>query len=149
MNRSIERAEFLPKTKQVRLSWKDAFTDIEFQEATYDYAMIAAPFSKVRSWRFPNTGEPCVARGLDSFSSLATVFDPTLTNAITAMPYTTVCKASLSIVGWQYLSVLTSRRSHSNSKLGSGNIIRSPSLAVVPRPPISLGLGKSATPAIT
>ena len=55
MGRMIERAEFLPKTNQVQLSWKDNFTDVEFQNATYDYAMIAAPFSKVRSWRFPNT----------------------------------------------------------------------------------------------
>lgn len=55
MDRSIERAEFLPKNNQVRLSWKKNFTDIEFQSATYDYAMISAPFSKVRSWRFPNT----------------------------------------------------------------------------------------------
>lgn len=55
MNRAIERAEFLPKTDQVQLSWKNSFTDTVFQNATYDYAMIAAPFSKVRSWRFPNT----------------------------------------------------------------------------------------------
>ena len=55
MDRMIERAEFLPKTNQVQLSWKNNFTDVEFQNATYDYAMITAPFSKVRSWRFPNT----------------------------------------------------------------------------------------------
>ena len=55
MDRDIERAEFLPKTNQVQLSWKNSFTDVAFQNATYDYAMIAVPFSKVRSWRFPNT----------------------------------------------------------------------------------------------
>lgn len=55
MNRMIERAEFLPETGQVQLSWKDNFTDIAFQNATYDYAMIAVPFCKVRSWRFLNT----------------------------------------------------------------------------------------------
>ncbi|KAL9067884.1 MAG: hypothetical protein Q9161_006608 [Pseudevernia consocians] len=75
MNRMVERAEFLPKTNQVQLSWKNNFTDIALQNATYDYAMIAVPFSKVRSWRFPNT-----------------FFDPTLTDAITAVPYTTDCK---------------------------------------------------------
>ncbi|MCJ1462944.1 hypothetical protein MMC07_001548 [Pseudocyphellaria aurata] len=47
MDRSIERAEFLPETNQVQLSWKKKFTDIEFQSATYDYAMISVPFSKV------------------------------------------------------------------------------------------------------
>ncbi|KAI4231414.1 MAG: hypothetical protein L6R40_007736 [Gallowayella cf. fulva] len=78
MGRSIERAEFLPKTNQVQLSWKDNFTDISFQNKTYDYAIIAAPFSKVRSWRFPNTK-----------------FNPTLKSAITSMPYTTVCKVAL------------------------------------------------------
>lgn len=78
MNRMIERAEFLPETNQVQLSWKNSFTDVAFQNATYDYAMIAVPFSKVRSWRFPNT-----------------LFDPTLTDAISAVPYTTVCKVAL------------------------------------------------------
>lgn len=78
MDRSIERAEFLPKTNQVQLSWKKRFTDIEFQSATYDYAMISVPFSKVRSWRFPNT-----------------LFNPTLRDAISAVPYTAVCKVAL------------------------------------------------------
>ena len=56
MNRAIAKAEFLPKSEQVQLSWKDDYTDTTFQNATYDYVMVAAPFSKVRSWRFPNTG---------------------------------------------------------------------------------------------
>lgn len=59
MNRMIERAEFLPETNQVQLSWKNSLTDVAFQNATYDYAMIAVPFSKVRSWRFPNTCMCC------------------------------------------------------------------------------------------
>ena len=57
MGRSIEKAEFQPQTKQVVLSWKDTYTDIAYRNATYDYAMISAPFTKVRTWRFPNTGE--------------------------------------------------------------------------------------------
>lgn len=57
MGRSIERAEFLPATNQVQLSWKDAYTDTTYSNATYDYAVVAAPFTKVRSWRFPNTRE--------------------------------------------------------------------------------------------
>ncbi|KAL8820705.1 MAG: hypothetical protein Q9223_001128 [Gallowayella weberi] len=63
---------------QVQLSWKNNYTDTTFQNKTYDYAMISAPFSKVRSWRFPNTK-----------------FNPTLKNAITAMPYDAVCKVAL------------------------------------------------------
>lgn len=55
MGRSIERAEYLPDSKQVKLSWKNSYTDITFSSIAYDYAIIAAPFSKVRSWRFPNT----------------------------------------------------------------------------------------------
>ncbi|KAI4260206.1 MAG: hypothetical protein L6R42_004165 [Xanthoria sp. 1 TBL-2021] len=78
MGRSIERAQFLPETNQVQLSWKDNYTDVTFRNKTYDYAIIAVPFSKVRSWRFPNT-----------------TFNPTLKNAITAMPYDTVCKVAL------------------------------------------------------
>lgn len=60
MDRMIERAEFLPKTNQVQLSWKNNFTDLKFKLATYDYAMVAVPFSKVRSWRFPNTCKGCI-----------------------------------------------------------------------------------------
>ena len=57
MGRSIERAEFLSSTKKVQLSWKGNYTDTTFETANYDYAFIAAPFTKVRSWRFPNTCE--------------------------------------------------------------------------------------------
>ncbi|KAL8932987.1 MAG: hypothetical protein Q9216_006576 [Gyalolechia sp. 2 TL-2023] len=78
MGRSIERAEFFPATNQVQLSWKNSYTDVAYQNKTYDYAIISAPFSKVRSWRFPNT-----------------TFNPTLKNAISAMPYTAVCKVAL------------------------------------------------------
>lgn len=55
MDRSIERAEFLSSSNEIRLSWKKSFADMEFQSATYDYALVSVPFSKVRSWRFPNT----------------------------------------------------------------------------------------------
>ncbi|KAL8986866.1 MAG: hypothetical protein Q9177_003875, partial [Variospora cf. flavescens] len=55
MGRSIERAEYLPASNQVQLSWKNSYTDTTFQNKTYDYAIIGVPFSKVRSWRFPNT----------------------------------------------------------------------------------------------
>ncbi|KAI4186681.1 MAG: hypothetical protein L6R41_003325 [Letrouitia leprolyta] len=57
MGRSIERAEYLPDSDQVSLSWKNAYTDSNYQNQTYDYAIVAAPFAKVRSWRFPNTCE--------------------------------------------------------------------------------------------
>ncbi|KAI4229404.1 MAG: hypothetical protein L6R36_000858 [Xanthoria steineri] len=78
MGRSIERAQFLSETNRVQLSWKDKYTDIAFRNKSYDYAIIAVPFSKVRTWRFPNT-----------------TFSPTLMNAITSMPYDSVCKVAL------------------------------------------------------
>ena len=57
MNRSIERVEYLAAQDQIQMSWKKNFTDATFQNATYDYAIISAPFSKVRSWRFLNTSK--------------------------------------------------------------------------------------------
>ncbi|KAL8790941.1 MAG: hypothetical protein Q9213_000366 [Squamulea squamosa] len=63
MGRAIERAEFLSDSDQVRLSWKEKYTDIAYKDKTYDYAIISAPFSKVRSWRFPNTSKNSI--GID------------------------------------------------------------------------------------
>lgn len=60
MGRSIERAQFVPETNRVQLSWKDKYRDIAFRNQSYDYAIIAVPFSKVRTWRFPNTSESSV-----------------------------------------------------------------------------------------
>ena len=57
MGRSIERAQFISETNRVQLSWKDKYTDIAFRNKSYDYAVIAVPFSKVRNWRFPNTSK--------------------------------------------------------------------------------------------
>ncbi|KAL8734985.1 MAG: hypothetical protein Q9166_001110 [cf. Caloplaca sp. 2 TL-2023] len=57
MGRSIERAQSLPESNQVTLSWKDNYTDTTYRNKTYDYAIISAPFSKVRSWRFLNTSK--------------------------------------------------------------------------------------------
>ncbi|KAL8677446.1 MAG: hypothetical protein Q9186_006132 [Xanthomendoza sp. 1 TL-2023] len=85
LGRSIERAEFLPNSSQVQLSWKNSYMDTSFQNKTYDYAFISAPFSKVRTWRFPNTK-----------------FNPTLRNAMTTMPYDAVCKLILKKVALQF-----------------------------------------------
>lgn len=78
MNRSIERASFSSNTSKVTLSWRDSMTSRTWYNASYDYAMIAVPFSIVRRWRFPNT-----------------YFDPTLTSAIANVPYTPSCKVAL------------------------------------------------------
>lgn len=56
-SRAIERAEYLPQENQVQLSWKENLTDPTFENATYDHAIFAVPFSKMRTWRFPNTGK--------------------------------------------------------------------------------------------
>lgn len=89
MNRKIERVEYLSGSKKVRVSWKKNFKQKVFQNKTYDYAVVAAPFSVVKQWRFPGT-----------------YFDPTLTNAISGMPYTPACKVALQFKTrfWEHLS---------------------------------------------
>lgn len=53
-NRAIEKIEYLPEGDgQVKLSWKEKFTDSKFKDQTYDYAVVSAPFSVVRRWRLP------------------------------------------------------------------------------------------------
>lgn len=88
MNRKVERIGYTqagggrhsPKTNKVQLSWRDTSTpqsSSKLRTSTYDYALVSAPFSVVRSWRLP--------------SSLPT----TITNAINKLGYSTACKVAL------------------------------------------------------
>lgn len=52
-NRKIQKVEYLDCDKQVRVSWKNHFTDRHFQSATYDYAVVAVPFTVARKWELP------------------------------------------------------------------------------------------------
>lgn len=58
------------------LQWRDNYTDTTFQNATYDYAVIAVPFSVVKRWRFSD-------------------LPATISNAISHVPYTAACKVAL------------------------------------------------------
>lgn len=53
MNRKIERVEWVDDIQRVKLQWKDNFTDKVFQNASYDYAVFALPFSMVKKMRLP------------------------------------------------------------------------------------------------
>ncbi|KAI6090007.1 flavin-containing amine oxidoreductase [Hypoxylon rubiginosum] len=76
MNRKIERVEWVDDIQRVKLQWKDNFTDKVFQNASYDYAVFALPFSMVKKMRLPS-------------------MPPTISNAIDNMPFTAACKVAL------------------------------------------------------
>ncbi|KAI0844689.1 flavin-containing amine oxidoreductase-domain containing protein [Daldinia vernicosa] len=76
MNRKIERAEWLDDTQKVNLQWRDNYTDTVFQNASYDYAVFAVPFSIVKKMRLP-------------------YLPTTISNAIQNMPFTSACKVAL------------------------------------------------------
>lgn len=76
MGRKIERVKYSKCNKKVTLQWRDNYTDSTFQNSTYDYAVIAVPFSIVRKWRLPD-------------------LPATITNAINNVPYTSACKVAL------------------------------------------------------
>ncbi|KAL7623166.1 hypothetical protein AAE478_006847 [Parahypoxylon ruwenzoriense] len=76
MNRKIERVEWLDDIQRVKLQWKDNFTDAVYQNASYDYAVFALPFSIVKRMRLPT-------------------LPPTIKNAITNLPFASACKVAL------------------------------------------------------
>ena len=76
MNRSIERIKYSECDNKVTLQWRHNYTDRTFQNSTYDYAMIAVPFSIVRKWRLPS-------------------LPVTMSNAINELDYTSACKVAL------------------------------------------------------
>ncbi|KAF6826931.1 l-amino acid oxidase [Colletotrichum plurivorum] len=76
MNRKIERVQFDAESSRVNLQWRDDFKEQTFQNASYDYALVAVPFSIVRKWRLPS-------------------LPMTISNAIKELPYTSACKVAL------------------------------------------------------
>ncbi|KAI1390008.1 flavin-containing amine oxidoreductase [Hypoxylon trugodes] len=76
MNRRIERVEWLDDIQQVKLQWRDNYTDTVFQNSSHDYAVFALPFSIVKKMRLP-------------------YLPPTISNAIQNMPFTAACKVAL------------------------------------------------------
>jgi monoamine oxidase len=76
LNRSIEGLTYINDTGKIAVNWRnDPFTTQPLSEE-YDYAVISAPFSKVRLWKMPQ------------YSSL-------LTRAIQTMNYQQSCKVAL------------------------------------------------------
>ncbi|KAI8239781.1 L-amino-acid oxidase [Colletotrichum sp. SAR 10_96] len=75
MDRKIERVQFTEDSK-VNLQWRNNFTEKTFQNASYDYALMAVPFSIIRKWRLPS-------------------LPLTISNAIKELPYTSACKVAL------------------------------------------------------
>lgn len=61
---------------KVTLQWRHNYTDPVFQNSTYDYTVIAVPFSIVKRWRFSD-------------------LPITISNAINNVPYTSACKVAL------------------------------------------------------
>lgn len=54
-NRKIQKVEYLENENKVKVSWKQNYTDRQFQNATYDYTFVAVPFTVVRKWELPGT----------------------------------------------------------------------------------------------
>ncbi|KAM0329459.1 hypothetical protein ACHAQA_004768 [Verticillium albo-atrum] len=73
MDRRIERVSYESTSNRVELHWRDEKT---LQSAKYNYAIISAPFTVVRSWRLPR-------------------LDPVLMSAINGMKYYGACKVAL------------------------------------------------------
>ncbi|OTA90512.1 hypothetical protein M434DRAFT_77860, partial [Hypoxylon sp. CO27-5] len=76
MNQRIERVQWLDDTQRVNLQWRDNYTDTVYQNASYDYAVFALPFSIVKKMRMP-------------------YLPPTISHAIQNMPFTAACKVAL------------------------------------------------------
>lgn len=76
LGRKITGLKYNDDTEKISITWRDDPFAMSPQSEEYDYAVVAAPFSKVRLWELPN------------YSSL-------LKRAITNMNYQQVCKVAL------------------------------------------------------
>ncbi|KAF4334958.1 amino-acid oxidase [Fusarium beomiforme] len=76
MGRKVERIRYSEADEKVTLQWRKEYNDTTFQNSTYDYAIIAVPFSVVRRWRLPS-------------------LPATIANAIKELNYGTACKVAL------------------------------------------------------
>lgn len=76
LGRKITGLKYNNDTSKIALTWRDDPFAAEPQSEEYDYAVVSAPFSKVRLWDLPK------------YSSL-------LNRAITSMNYQQVCKVAL------------------------------------------------------
>lgn len=72
----IEGIKHDESTDQLELSWHDSWTSDNWHNATYDYAIVSAPFNSVRTWKLPS-------------------LKPTISSAIQGLPYAQGCKVAL------------------------------------------------------
>ncbi|KAK2039422.1 flavin-containing amine oxidoreductase [Colletotrichum somersetense] len=76
MNRKIERIQFDSENSRVNLQWRESFKNQTFETSSYDYALLAVPFSIIRKWRLPS-------------------LPLTISNAIQELQYSSACKVAL------------------------------------------------------
>ncbi|KAF5579562.1 amino-acid oxidase [Fusarium subglutinans] len=76
MERKIERIRYSETEEKVTLQWRKEYNDTTFHNSTFDYAVIAVPFSVVRRWRLPK-------------------LPATISNAIKELNYGSACKVAL------------------------------------------------------
>ncbi|KAK8110119.1 L-amino-acid oxidase [Apiospora kogelbergensis] len=86
MDAHIDKVEYLDEEQRVRLSWKQN-KESTYQNATFDYAVIAMPFSKVKLWRLP-------------------MLPTSIKNAINNVPMASACKVALEYKTrfWEHLT---------------------------------------------
>ncbi|KAH8203399.1 hypothetical protein TruAng_002383 [Truncatella angustata] len=83
MDRAIERVKWDAENEKVTLEWRESKSanlttgpSAVWANETFDYTVLALPFSVIQSWRLPSLPE-------------------TITNAISEMPFTAACKVAL------------------------------------------------------
>ncbi|RYP92463.1 hypothetical protein DL770_001409 [Monosporascus sp. CRB-9-2] len=76
MDRKIERVQWHEDSEKVNLQWRNSYTDRTYQNASYDYAVFALPFSIVKKFRMPS-------------------MPPLISSAIQNLTMTGACKVAL------------------------------------------------------
>ncbi|RYP81503.1 hypothetical protein DL770_005885 [Monosporascus sp. CRB-9-2] len=75
-NSDAENKQFNEEYQKLNLQWRSSYMDWTFQNATFDYAILAMPFPMVQKLRLPKLGA-------------------TITNAINKVPFASGCKVAL------------------------------------------------------
>ncbi|KAI0020318.1 flavin-containing amine oxidoreductase [Xylariomycetidae sp. FL0641] len=76
MDRRVERIQWSPETQRLNLQWRHNYTDRVFQNASFDYAVLAVPPPQLRRMRLPQ-------------------LPVTISNAIQNVPFAASCKVAL------------------------------------------------------
>jgi len=86
-SRHVSKSSWDEKSRKVTLSWKAKWSDKSYATESFDYAVIATPFSVVRGWRFSPPLPSLISR------------------AIGNLPYAAACKVALQFKSrfWEHL----------------------------------------------